>query len=335
MRTLLALLSFALCSLPPPVAAEVQVFAPPPCAGDPWHDRAALLACFAPIWIAPGAERDFNRVGTPVAAPGDSWIGSGVAIRVDPDRPTVYASARDERIGERDVIQLVYRVHFTRIPWSWSWHFFEAHRNAGLFALVTLDAHTLEPLLVTTVHTCGCYLAVVPTAAFPAAALPHDWQPDRQRVFGKSLPARIAPPEPGVSRIAIALEPGSHRVVDVDVRADVPANGARPLALADLDALRTLRAEDGSVHSFYYASGPLKGHVKGAWNPLEGLTIFGLVALDPSVGMDKELGDPAQTGTPFYTQISFWKQGASRLDRFGALLAGRGFRLDAADGPAQ
>ena len=60
---------------------------------------------------------------------------------------------------------------------------------------------------------------------------------------------------------------------------------------------------------------------------MEGLTVFGFVSLDPTVGMDKDFGDPEQTGTPFYTQLSFWKHDRSRLDRIDRLLRVRGFRL--------
>ncbi len=336
MTTARALLLLALCSLPLAVAAEVMVFAPPPCTGDLRHDHAALLACFAPLWLAPGAEHAYNRIGTPIAALEHSRFGGDdVEIRIDPDQPTQFAAARAERVGGRDLLQLVYRVHFERIPWSWSWHFFEAHRHAGLLALVTLDAATLEPLFVTTVHTCGCYRAVIPTTSLADAALPPAWPKDRQCVFGQSLPARLASPLPGSTRLLITLAPDSHRVIDVEVRGDRPAGIVRPTALADLDALRRLRAADGSEHSFYYARGPLKGHVKGAWNALEGLTLFGLVALDPTVGMDKEFGAPEHTGTPFYTSLPFWRHEASRLDRFEALLGELGFRFDALGGAAE
>jgi hypothetical protein len=84
---------------------------------------------------------------------------------------------------------------------------------------------------------------------------------------------------------------------------------------------------DGETGSIFYQRGPLRGHVRGAWNPWEGLTIFGLVSLDPSVGMDKDLGDPAQTGTPFYTFLRFWMHDRSRLDRLDRLLRELGFRL--------
>jgi hypothetical protein len=85
----------------------------------------------------------------------------------------------------------------------------------------------------------------------------------------------------------------------------------------------------------FYGSGPLKGKVRGAWNPFEGLTVFGLVSLDPTVGMDKDFGDPEQTGTPFYTMLRFWKHGASRLDRFEVLLTELGYDVSEGDGAAE
>jgi hypothetical protein len=312
--------------------AEVAVYVPPPCTGDPGSEAAARLACHAPVFVAPEAERTHNRIGTPRARLDDGLFGRDVEIGVDPDRATLYAETREERAGGRDLLQLVYRVHFERIPFTFSRHFYEAHENPGLLVLVSLDRETRVPLFVTTVHTCGCYRAVLPTRALPDAALPEDWPDDRLRVYGQRLPARLPAWSPTRERLVIHLVPDRHRVAEVELRADPVDGRPHPLLLEDLSALRRLRAEDGSEHSFYYTSGALKGHVRGAWNPLEGLTIFGLVSLDPTVGMDKEFGDARETGTPFYTMLRPWKHGVSRLDRFESLLRELGFRIEALAG---
>jgi hypothetical protein len=285
------------------------------------------------VFVAPGADRSHNRIGTPEARLERGLFGGrDVEIGVDPERATLYAGVRDERVGGRDLVQLVYRVHFEKIPLRFSRHFFEAHKHPGLLVLISLDRATGAPLFVTTVHTCGCYRAVLPTAALPDGALPEDWPEDGLRVYGQQLPARLPAWDARRERLVIRLVADRHRVADVALQSVLPQGTSRALPLERLDALHRLRAADGSEHSFYYTSGPLKGHVKGAWNPLEGLTIFGLVSLDPTVGMDKEFGDGEETGSPFYTMLRPWKQSGSRLDRFESLLRELGFRTEALAG---
>jgi hypothetical protein len=301
--------------------AETLAYVPPVCAGDPRASEAALLACFAPVFVAPEAERSFNRIGTP-ALEGDRAV-------VRPDVPTLYAEVRHDRVGERDLLHLVYRIHFERIPWSWSWRFYEAHRNPGQLLVVTLDARDQTPLLVTSVHTCGCYRAVLPTGALPESARPPGWPADKMRVYGERLPSVLRAPASAAERITVHLRPHSHRVTHLEVSGELPPE-AQPVSIPiePIANLRALRGDDGRVRSFFYERGPLRGHVRGAWNPFEGLTLFGFVALDPTVGMDKDMGDPEQTGTPFYTMLRFWKHDESRLDRYGPLLDELGFELD-------
>ena len=139
-------------------------------------------------------------------------------------------------------------------------------------------------------------------------------------------------PAPGRTRLVVYLTPGRHRVEEIEVRADLPAAAAEvhvPIPIRPMAALRALPAPDhDGTRSLFYESGPLKGHVRGAWNPFESLFLFSWIALDPSAGMDKDFGSPEETGTPFYTSLRFWKQGASRLDRFDPLLRELGFRME-------
>jgi hypothetical protein len=227
--------------------------------------------------------------------------------------------------------------------------------------LVTIDAATRLPWFVTAVHTCGCYRALIPTENVPDTWLPNHWPQRQLHVYGQRLPARLPHFDPRSSRIAVSIAPQSHRFTSIaaiaapadhapDLR-DVPAAGSQPavparpgaaalesraalegtrreLPLVSLGDLRALPiAQTGETVSFFYASGPLRGHVRGAWNPFEGLTLFGLVTLDPTVGMDKDFGDPDETGTPFYTFLRFWMHDASRLDRFDRLLRALDFEL--------
>jgi len=327
MRAICVLTILLVCAGGGPAVAETWDFVPPACSEAASADtpHASLLACRAPTLRIVDAEHRYNRIGTPMLYPG---LLFGVKARVDPEVPAAFVERREDRIAGRPVIQLVYRVHFEKIPLRFSRYFFEAHRNPGLIVMLTSDAETGELLFASTVHTCGCYLAIVPTDAVDPAWLPEDW-PAEQRLFGQRLPGRLS--AQAVARgLRITVESKSHRVTAMEagpLAADADRSVELPLVpMTQLEAL-PIQGSDGQTGSFYYTGGPLRGHVRGSWNPWEGLTLFGLISLDPTVGMDKQFGDPELTGTPFYTILWFWQHERSRLDRMDVLLRTLGFRL--------
>ena len=59
-------------------------------------------------------------------------------------------------------------------------------KNVGVFVVVTLD-ELARPVLVTTVHTCGCYGAIVPTDYLRPDALPEHWTGQPLDVYGERL----------------------------------------------------------------------------------------------------------------------------------------------------
>ena len=308
--------------------AETAVYVPPACP-EPRGSASdeVLLRCFAPVVVAAGVEESYNRIGALVLERG---VLGGLSVRVDPDRPTLYTEVRPDIVGGEMVLQLVYRMHFEKIPFRFSSHFYEAHRNPGLLVVVTLDARSSTPLFVTLVHTCGCYAAVLPTGHVPRAALPVDRPLDAIRVYGVTLPAILEVPSPE-ARLAVWLQPESHRVTDAKFASAKPDGPSAPVALEPMAALRDMPVAGGDAGeraSVFHDSWPARGHLRDAWNPLEGLTIFGIVSLDPMVGMDKDFGEPERTGTAFYTMLTPWRQSASRLDRFDRLLRELGFRTD-------
>ncbi len=327
------------------VRAETWDFATPRC--EPGASASSKspedwLACRAPVVRILEAESPYNRIGSPALSEGSLF---GVRASVDPSRPAVFAETRTDQIAGRDVVQLVYRVHFEKIPFRFSRYFFEAHRNPGLLFVLTVDRESGDLLFVSTVHTCGCYYAVVPTDAVADAWLPADW-PEIQNLYGQRLPGRLQR-EALSNGLRITLESQSHRVTSIE---PVSKSGEAPDRIVEVEVapMRNLEQlpisgtseESGrnggsstnvETGSFFYERGPLRGHVRGAWNIMEGLTAFGLLSLDPTVGMDKQFGDPEQTGTPFYTLLPFWLHQSSRLDQMDTLLRTLGFRLPRAE----
>lgn len=306
-------------------AGEDHVFAPPACTAEEAasHEAAALLRCHAPVFVLGQGERSFNRIGTP-----EILLERGrEKVRVDPDVAAVFTEVRRDRIGEKDVLQLLYRVHFTRLPFKPS-VFYEMHKNAGVLAILTLEEPQRTPILLTTVYTCGCYRVLLPTELFPREALPLDWPREVKKFFGATLPATLRHPEPPGSRFVLRLASKTHRVIGIETLPDLPAGRRVKLPLRPMEDLRRLpvSGKEGASGSFFYSDGPLKGHVRGAWSPIEGLTAC-VFLLDLTLGMDKDFGDPEITGTPFYTSLLPWRRQVSRLDRFDPLLRYLGFRL--------
>jgi len=282
-----------------------------------------LLHSFAPVFVVAEGARSFNRIGTPSIRLNDGKEH----VFVDPDRHAVFAANRGDRIGGENVLHLLYRIHFTKLAFKPS-VFYEMHRNAGLLAIVTLSEKHL-PLLLTTVYTCGCYYALLPTRHFPANALPADWPPAVKKVYGKKLPSVVPAAEPGTSRFTIHLDSRTHRVNDIRLTSSPLPGDQKPISLRRMEELENLPVQgtSGRTASFFHQSGPARGHVRGAWSPIEGLTA-GLFLLDPMLGTDKQFGPAEETGTPFYTLLLPWNRRVSRLDRFEPLMKKIGFRLE-------
>jgi hypothetical protein len=315
---LLALLLFALL----PAVRGVDL-AYEPAQKKPLGGQHALLLQYAPVFVARESEDQVNRIGTPEIRSGRGRD----RVWVNPAAPAIYSEVRRDQIAETPVLQLLYRVHFRAVPLA-SKVFFEAHQNAGVLAIVTLTERDRRPLFFTTVHTCGCFLALLPTDHLPREALPKNWPRAIKRVTGKRLPAIVEHPEPGRTRLVLWLEPKTHRVEHIETQATPPNVSRATVRLHRMDELHRLpvRGGNGRHASFFHTSGPLRGYVRGAWSPIEGLTA-GLLLLDPMLGSDKDFGDPGVTGTKFYTSLWPWERDISRLDRMGVLLKKSRFDL--------
>jgi len=282
--------------------------------------EADLLRAYAPIFVTREGRRE-NQIGSPAVR----LERAREQVTVDTDKPAIFSEVRRDEINRVPVLQLVYRLHFTNQPVP----FYEMHRNPGVMAIVTLRASNREPILFTTVHTCGCFLALLPTDQFPRAALPANWPESKKRVSGKTLPAIVTQPVPGRSRLVVRLADRTHRVDDIATLSELPAGHRIAAPLRSTTALHELPVEGSPSKrtSFFYTSGPLKGYVRGAWSPFEGLSA-GLILVDPRLGSDKDFGDPAVTGKKFYTSLLPWKRNVSRLDRFDGLMRSLKFRLE-------
>jgi len=286
------------------------------------EDERALFSRYAPIVVVQDSRESHNRVGTPVAQV-DSC--GRMHVQVDPSVPTLYAQKQEFATERGAYVNLIYRVHFQGVPGLR----LTRGANVGLFIIVTLNARG-EPVLVTTVHTCGCYLALVPTTYLPAECRPEGWDPSEQKIHGETMPGLLRYPGAFADnyRPVVFVRDDTHRVMDVRVQ-DVGEAAWRyeivPAELQPMESLKTLRANGGTT-SFFHSSGRRKGYVKGSSKPLE-MLLMSWMALDLYVGRDKALGDRKETGVTFYTSLKPWRRTESDMWPFADFLKYWGWRL--------
>lgn len=280
------------------------------------------LAAQAPVFLLDSPEVGHNRIGRVVAA-GNS---NDETIAIDTGHPAIYA-ARQSFVTARGLYtNLIYRIHFPHLPYSLIPFHLGAGSHVGVLVILTLDADQ-RVLLVTTANTCGCYAVSIPTAAMPVSWYPEDWPDETIPVYGEQLPSRL-PVLDERSALLVRLRAEVHRVRDLQVveRASWQPDATTKAELLALESLHSLPLDDGATTSFYYTSGPLAGHVKGAIKPWETL-LLSLISLDLFVGMDKDYGDTQASGNPFYTSLKPWNRSASDMNDFPAYLRFNGWRL--------
>ena len=288
----------------------------------PDRSEETLAKSWAPAFVVYGHAETHNRIGRPTVRQG----GNGdEEVFIDPEQPVVYFLRRSFTTDKATYTNLIYRVHFPEVPYSLIPFNLTAGKNVGLLVVVTLNADNL-PILVTTVHTCGCYHAIVPTQHLPKDSFPQDWDGETLDVYGEQLPPLLNFEKIKSPQILVYVRPDIHRVMDLNVRDvhDLSAEPFRiiPMKVEAMDRLQHLPAKTGTT-SFYYPEGALKGHVKGAIKPWETLSLS-LVSMDLFVGADKAYAD---TGNPFYTSLKPWRREDSNMWNFPRFLKYWGWRL--------
>jgi hypothetical protein len=276
------------------------------------ENREDLTHRFAPVFVAEEADKKHNRIGTPSA-----FIENNQEIvKVDSEVGAIYASVRSFSTRQGDYKNIFYRVHFSEIPLR----YLGAGENMGLLIVVTLDEKE-RPLLYTLVHTCGCYLAFIPTSYLPETRWKKDWKPGWQNVFGENLPSYLEFTDLRQENIVIHLRPGNHRVKNVLLveKSELQRLPFVRIPLYPFEALEQLQLPDGKVTSFYETSGPRKDYVKGSQKIWERLLISWW-AFDWRVGEDKRLGRSSSDGTVFYTSLKPWAREESDLRDFPKFL---------------
>jgi hypothetical protein len=289
-------------------------------------EKDDMLSRHAPLFLTYNHAANFNRIGRPSAK---FASGEKETIYVDHRRPAVYAMIQHITVNDHQYRNLVYRIHFPKVPFSIIPFHLTAGKNVGLLVIVTLDRQK-RPILVTTAGTCGCYVAVVPTSHLPSRSLPKGWKKEPLKVYGETLPSLLDFNGRKRPRLMVHIRSAVHRVMGLEVLEEEQLNEGKAFSLirAPLLAMEELKKMpiDGKTTSLYHDKGLLKGHVKGSVKPWETL-LMSIISLDLFVGTDKVFGDSRITGNPFYTSLKPWNRKASDLWRFERFLRFNGWRL--------
>ncbi len=279
------------------------------------EDGETLLRQYAPVFAIEDAQESSNRIGTPSARL-SSYKQELIAI--DPEKTTVYARKDQFTTEKGSYTNLIYRIHFEEVPGGFFPYYLGEGKNVGLLFIITLNSRN-EPILYTSVHTCGCYLAFVPTSYTPPDILPDDWKKERQSVYSESLPGLLdhRSDSPEQDKVVFVIRGGTHRVKDIWLADSgfLPSYKKIAADLQPFTALEALPVEDKWATSFYETSGPRKGYVKGSYKSRERL-YMSWWAFDWRIGEDKKLGKDKGDGVTFYTSLKPWARDASDLRDF-------------------
>lgn len=287
----------------------------------------SLLSHFHPIFLIEKQHNSYNRIGTAKAGLLDDGKEK---VYVDPNEATVYAEERTFKTSTATFTNLIYRIHFSETPFGMFPFQIGMGSNVGLFVIITLN-NLEQPVLYTTVHTCGCYLAFIPTTYLPKKNYPQDWPEKTQVVYSETLPSLIdhqkgTPRDP---QLIVMLKDASHRIKNLWLsdRSSIKGYATRPIKKQPLASLEKLPLVGSNrVTSFYETTGERTGYVKGSYKILERVFI-GWWAFDWRVGEDKKLSSDKNDPPIFYTSLKPWARETSDLRDFPTFLTYWGWKL--------
>ncbi|MFH1216236.1 MAG: hypothetical protein V1706_07025 [Pseudomonadota bacterium] len=288
-------------------------------------DGQTLISRYAPFFVPQTIHAIHNRIGLPSVRKFEG-TGKGEEVFIDPAEAVMYVDTQRFSTEKGNYTNLVYRVHFPEVP---QLHL-TAGKNTGLLVIVTLDSNK-NPLLVTTVHTCGCYLVITPTSFLSETAYPGDWNNQKRKLWGETIPVQLGYDEKRIfdQKLVVFLRDDTHRVMDLEIAGITEVKRRYEtisLRLDSISSLYSLPLPDGGKTSFFETEGWRKGFVKGSYKPWE-MLLISWWALDLNVGCDKEYGDELTSESVFYTSLKPWNRQSSDMRNFAVFLQFWGWKL--------
>ena len=204
-------------------------------------EAAALLAAHAPA-LAIETRGSFDRFGTL------HWREGSAVPAVDTAAPVVYQRLATTRYRDQWLVQLVYTFWFPERPPRSRFDLLAGALD-GVMLRLTLAADDGRPLLLDTIHACGCYHLFLPTAELQlrTAAPRHiEWA---------FTPATLPAVQPG-QRLVVTLDSASHYVMAAALD---PGGSGTAYRLRPDDELRSLPLPQGGRRSIYGPDGLVPG----------------------------------------------------------------------------
>ncbi len=292
------------------------------------HDaKDTIIEQYSPAFLIHEHQVPHNRIGKPEAKIDEK---GDTKIYVNPDKPVMFFEKRNFKTLKGEYTNLIYRVHFQKVPFRMIPFYLTAGKNVGILVIITLDSKN-NPILITTVGTCGCYAATVPTTQLPEDAFPDAWEINQPLIkYGEQLPPVIDYNTTANPRLLITIRPDVHRVmnisiIDNDKIKETDNHIGIQAPLMPIQYLNKIPV-NGTVVSFYHEDGLLEGFVKGAVKPWETL-LMSWISLDLFVGTDKIYGPAEKGNNRFYTSLKPWNRNTSDLNRFTNFLQYWGWKL--------
>lgn len=279
----------------------------------------------APAFLIKEPGQQYNTIGMPSVREGTD---QETEVYVDPAKPALFFETQQFTTAKGTYKNLIYRIHFEQVPFALNKLNITAGKNSGILIIYTVDDKE-QLLLVTTVHTCGCFLAFFPTKSLPDESLPADWPVKSQWVYGYSLPSLLQSAlVKNSQQIVFTLESETHRISDVAIRDHADLQKAYTKIHMDLFSMNSLYQLpfQGRTESFFEMEGARQGYVRNNTKMLERLFISWW-AFDLHVGEDKAYGLADTSQSVLYTSLKFWDREASDLKNFPRFLSYWGWKL--------
>lgn len=288
-------------------------------------EERELFAEHCPIFVIEDENKTYNKIGEPKLK---RVVQDKLEAYVDPTSAIIYTQKRTFTTSRGTYTNLIYRVHFEKVPYMLKPFHVGAGKNVGLLVVVTLNEKEL-PVLVTTVHTCGCYISIIPTTHLEKGAFPIDWKPEPKYRYGEKHSPLLTYPDGDGYHPTLYLRKETHRVSDVFIKKadhvkqqfDIVKMEMRPME--QLEHL-TVVGEDEEA-SLYY-TGLNKGYVRNALKPFEFLFISPW-AFDFNVGVDKKYASSRELHARFYTSLNVAYRQESDMWNFARFLKFWGWNL--------
>jgi hypothetical protein len=191
-----------------------------------------------------GALAPFDRFGMP------AWRGDGVP-GVDTTRPIVFERDAQTLLGGQVLKQRVFTIWFAERPLAGRFDLLGGALDGVIVRLTYAPDGT--PLMLDTIHACGCYHLFFPA---DAVRLREGAPTNEEWAFVPAPLPRLNPGQQLVVRIASA----THYVSGIAADA---ADGGTPYTLRDEKTLRTLPWPGGGTRSLYAADGLVRGSERG------------------------------------------------------------------------